>query len=246
MSDISAQLRETFETTITRIREIDSTLDPASAGRLTVINQAVAAAENSGHAAILGELTTLLSSVDPQVLVGVVTDINRYLKKEYSAKVDEYVTENVVSVEPVSDEVAAQLNDERSTLVTQAKAARDLLVAFGTSDDELSKVPTKRGRAKGVATGPRLKGTYNFSIDGTPVDGHKLGDLQKALEASSVAVVKDAITSANAEFNFAEPPEEFRFEFEGKVIVAKATNSDETDDEVEDNEPEADEFSFDN
>ncbi len=240
-------LRAAFDEQINRIAEIDTQLDPQAAGKASVRNAAIEAAGDMAPQAE-ANIHTLLASQPENVVVGVVTHLLRSLKKEYGAKIDAYIEANVVDVEPISEELANKLNAERTQLVAQAKVGRDFLIAYNIPEAELPKVPSKRGRAKGTTMGPRLKGTFNFSVDGTPVDGHKLGDLAKVLEAASVAEVRAAIEAANADFDFAEPPAEFSFTLNDKSVVAVQAQTDETEEEIEDNEPEVssdDEFNFD-
>lgn len=249
MQSIIDQVKELVD----RINTIDASLDPEKAGRTKVLNQAV---ENAGDlpAQREADLHTFLAGLSEAEMIGVVVHLQRVIRKEYASKIDSFVEANVVEVEELPEAEQAALSEERKQLVEQAKAAHNYLKSFGVDEASLPKVPqAKRGRGKGSAMGARLSGTFNWAIDGTPVTGSKLGDLQKALKADSVADVRAAIEAAHGEgFDWKNPPHTIEFGItvgENNFSVKGVLAQDDTDveDDSDSNEPDTDDddFSFD-
>lgn len=214
--DMMGPVKEQFLLTIARINEIKDALDPESAGRAKVLNEAIRENEPEANSAE-ADLRTRLESLSDQAKVGVLSHLTRMIKREFGPFIDEFVKANMVEADPISEEEAKVLNDERNELVEQARAARGFLISFKVPESELPPVPqARRGRKPGQTLGPRLVGTFNWSVDGVAVNGTKLGDVQKELKADSVQEVRDAIESAYENFDWKNPPATIEFDIEIK------------------------------
>jgi hypothetical protein len=226
-------MRDAFWQNHARLEEIDAQLDPTTASKTKVLNGVVSAHQDTVDSAVK-TFNDMLASFDAERIVAVVHSLRKEIRKHQDT-VDTYVKEHTpengeqVSLSP--DQVNA-LNNERTELVNELRAGR----AFITSMDPDANLPKISARQKGVkrAGGPRLKGTYNFSVDGEPVDGHTLSDVRKATDAESVAAIRKAIldqNNANDEF-WGQENERFEFTINGKRVVAKlAAPSDSGDDD---------------
>ncbi len=209
-------VKEQFLATIARINEIKDALDPDSAGRAKVLNEAIKENETAANSAE-GELRTQLEGLTDQGKVGVLSHLTRMIKREFGPFIDEFVNANKVEAEPLKEEEAKVLNDERNELVEQARAARQFLISFKVPEADLPAVPqARRGRKPGQTLGARLAGTFNWSVDGVAVSGNKLGDVQKELKAESVADVREAIEASYENFDWKNPPSVIEFDIEIK------------------------------
>ena len=226
-------MRESFWQNHARLEEIDAQLDPTTASKTKILNGVVSTHQDVVDSAVKS-FNDMLSTLDAERIVAVVHTLRKEFRKHQDT-VDTYVKEHTPEggeTVTLSPEQVNELNNERTELVNELRAGR----AFITSMDPDAQLPKISARQKGVkrAGGPRLKGTYNFSVDGEPVDGHTLSDVRKATEAESVAAIRKAIldqNNANDEF-WGQENERFEFTINGKRVVAKlAAPSDSGDDD---------------
>lgn len=222
-----------------RLEEIDSMLDPATASKTKVLNEATRRNQELVDNAV-AEFNAKFSSLNAEQIAVIATAVRKALKAHQNT-VDAYVKENTPEngeAPKLDAEVVAALNAERTKVVLEAKAARSFVIQLDPS--QADSLPKITARAKGTKRtgGPRLKGTYNFSVDGEPVDGHTLSAVKTALEAESVAAVRKAIAEQNGgEEIWGAERERIEFTFEGKKVVGKLTQSDSgEDDSVDEDE----------
>ena len=193
----------------------------------------------------IDEILPSLSNV-PELQTGVTYFLQKtFRSKEINEQLDAYVKPRVEKdVTPPTPEEVEKLRAERKELVISANLLQQLIER---TDEETGKSFRKfdQKRGAGVASngkgtlGERLKGTFQFSVDGVGV-GTSLTDVARRFPGVPVNgesnSVKSAIREAINDFDFKNPPERFEFTIDGKKIIAVATSSDDSDDADSDGE----------
>lgn len=193
-----------------------------------------------------GVVTGTPELADERVFAGVFNGFMKQMELDYRAPVDATVAK-IVDSQPksetpaVSPEELAETSKLRSDTYKQLKMLRTVSLMIGGSEEEFPE-PTKRTGSRGPR-GPRAITNFDWSIDGTPLQGEqnnltyiakehgyeKSADLRKAMKEKGI--------------NVSEPPDRIDFSLkDGKTLTGakRAVNQeeDEDDDEDENNDDE--------
>lgn len=232
-----------LETNHITIQELDAQLNPVSVGRKTVIDSLINEAGDTATNFV--DDTKLMLAVIPNRL-GVIAALQRALKSVF-AELNEYVEANIPEIveDSLTEERMLVLREQRKAAVDLFNNAYHLASSIAPGATELAKyAPIKhlRGRIGGTgAKGPRLKGSFVFSVDGVPVDGHRLTDVAKAAEVT-VTELRDAISQHVPDFDYKMPPSQFAFVVNNKNVVATESITDAEPDDDDDDVAEDDDF----
>lgn len=231
LSALHDQMRSFYDSLVSQIDEKKNQLDPSAAARSGILNQAVANSD-SIVTNVVSQLESAFNSFTAEQIVGVSHALRKFLRK-HNTTVETYVTERLPKENgqvKLTDEQEAAIREELDGLIDQAQAAYRFLAAADPAFKDANTMPSKARGAKRGAMGPRLKGTYAWAVDGNPVDGHKLGDVAKALEAKNVGEVRAEIEKAMGSDVWETAPNRIQFGFNGKTVIGVQTSSDSGDD----------------
>lgn len=192
--------------------------------------------------------------LSPEQFAGMYESVRRTLKL-FEDRLDKFVEANTPKQDEAkkntpSTEELLEMRDEYKKHVENMNGIRTLLEGTAPDwfkaegDSLLPKKEAKRGAvgARGE-TGTRLGGTFQFTViapDGTEhvLSERKLSAVQLFLkkDVKNTKAVRQAIDSANPEFDWKNPPDRFEFNIVGRKVVANKITSDEEPDDEDEND----------
>lgn len=218
------------------VEGLDEQLDAENLSKTKVLNSAVNTAEGYNESqpvvTAVQEILARLKEND-EVFVGVITALRRSLKP-HDAVVAAYVAKNVVDIpddQKISTDEEIKLRGDRKIAVDSNNAIRSLLEQQNPEwfalqgEGLLPKLENKKGAVGGTKTGKRLVGTFQWQVEDTIIQQHQMGAVAKFL-GTSVGDLRDSIKSQIADLDWENPPAEFVFNFNKKVVKAHRVDDD--------------------
>lgn len=237
-----APLLAMFEALNSKVKELDEILDAASdqkgAGRRAVINQLVAASQDTVDS-VTAQIISGLAEMSDDQKYGVYFGVLRGLRSEFDEQGIAFA-ESLVETRPqvqVDPAEVTAANSERSDKVGQMKHLKAILEAVAPEDAAELKVP--RRRSTGGPRGKRAISYYSWTLDGVEFDGN-LTELAKKLGYARPADLPDEMRAA--EINLTKPKDVIEFTTSGGNVLIGTKAADAPDwDEIPDEGEEDDE-----
>lgn len=261
VSDVPAMVAEymlpQWKLKADEIASIDEQLN-TDGGRSALVKEAIASLGEERADHVTTTVDRLLSGLTDTELFAVDALIQK-VRRSVASQVAKYAEDNKREAVEVPEEEQKRLRELRKEAVNGANMLRQAVIVttpqwagtMAAPSDAVNAVfpqfENLRGSVGARQTGPRLKGAYYWSVDGKPVPGNKVQDAAKVIGVPRKVLV-DALIKWNEErgieFDFANPPERFSFEYVSGdptdpdkqlhfPVSAQALSSDD-DDEAED------------
>lgn len=231
-----------------QIQERDSVLESASgsaeAGKRAIANSLATETEASWKKNVDNLSKALNGIEDVRTRAGVYTGIVKSLREQFHKPIDAFLEEEAAKTKSdapaVSAEEVSKAQSERKELVTQYKALKEVLVAFGEDVDDLPD-PKRMGgpRGKQGKRGKQLPKNLVLSYD-----GKDRSPSQNNLSNIYATQLKD-VFSGTPEFrewlaaqglDFENFPESFSYTLPNGKVIAGRLEEEVQDEEEEENE----------
>lgn len=236
---VLANMRENYEGFLAQMREIDSRLGVTGMSRTACLNRhANNNAEATEWAKGIAENIRSLVDDDLDTAVAYIRALYLQTNQTFKKAVDAWAEANVPKVESngekVSDEETLVLKTQYNDIQEQAAAIYTVLALM--DKENVCEAPPKAKRLAAGPRGKRLKGNFNWVID-----GHEHASLSMGKAAQVVGIqagaIRDAIVAMYGEdFDFANPPSSFSVRVGEHTFAAVRAEGNVDDDEVDDDD----------
>lgn len=206
MSVISGDLSpQSLRNLVKRIEELDSRLDQASTSETVhgnAVERELVAAHGDSFSDVISQITDYAGNLSEEQRAAYVLAVQTALEETYGGETEKFVSARaktrIEQAQPLTEEEAKKVREERKELSDAERAMRQLLSLMGMDVDSIPKPKIRRGSRGGTRKKRRLS-QFDYRIGNVPIESDGLGAVAKVFGFDKVSELRSAIETAAAE-----------------------------------------------